>query len=230
MKKNQIRPVLLTLLLNCFFSLAHAQTATTPSSTPAPKPGAHTLARQYSEVLEKANSYQEYKVIRKAQLDAFHRSVQDSLARIRKNLVLAQSKIEEQQTQLGSLNQTLLGKEKTIQASQYDNDRIAVMGMQVLKDRYIFTNWIIIGLLLTIAIFAFVRYQMSNRVASAARRDYEEVKQELESYRQKLLESKTSLGRELQTERNKIEELYQEIAYLQKQLRSNSGTGTFRHG
>ncbi len=85
------------------------------------------------------------------------------------------------------------------------------MGMQVLKDRYIFTNWIIIGLLLTIAIFAFVRYQMSNRVASAARRDYEEVKQELESYRQKLLESKTSLGRELQTERNKIEELYQEI-------------------
>lgn len=230
MKKNQIRFVLLTLLLHCFFSLAHAQTEPSSTTAPAPRPGANTLSRQYNEILDKANSYQEYKVIRKGQLDVFHRSVQDSLARVKKNLEVAQSKINEQQTQLGSLNQTLLGKEKTIQASQFANDRIAVLGMQVLKDRYILTNWIIIGLLLTIAIFAFVRYQMSNRVASAARRDYEEVKQELDSYRQKLLESKTSLGRELQTERNKIEELYQEIAYLQKQLRSNSGTGTFRHG
>jgi uncharacterized protein HemX len=149
---------------------------------------------------------------------------------VRKNLKQAQSKITEQQAQLNGLNQTLQGKEKTIQDIQYGNDRIAVLGMQVLKDRYIMTNWIIIGLLAVIATFAFIRYQMSNRVAVAARRDYEDVKQELESYRQKLLESKTALGRELQTERNKIEELYQEIAYLQKQLRSNSGTGTFRHG
>jgi uncharacterized protein HemX len=149
---------------------------------------------------------------------------------VRKNLKQAQSKITEQQAQLSGLNQTLQGKEKTIQDIQYGNDRIAVLGMQVLKDRYIMTNWIIIGLLAVIATFAFIRYQMSNRVAVAARRDYEDVKQELESYRQKLLESKTALGRELQTERNKIEELYQEIAYLQKQLRSNSGTGTFRHG
>jgi len=224
MKKDQLPVVLLTILFNCFFSLAQAQTE------PAPKPGNNTISRQYSAVLEKANTYQDYKVIKQASLDAFHRSVQDSLATVRKNLKQAQSKISEQQTQLGSLNQTLQGKEKTIQDIQYGNDRIAVLGMQVLKDRYIMTNWIIIGLLLVVATFAFIRFQMSNGVAVAARRDYEDVKQELESYRQKLLENKTSLGRELQTERNKIEELYQEIAYLQKQLRSNSGTGTFRHG
>jgi peptidoglycan hydrolase CwlO-like protein len=226
MKKNQLLVVLLTFLLNSFFSLAQS-----PTDTPAtPKPGANTLSRQYNAVLEKANTYQDYKVIKQTWLDAFHRSAQDSLATVRKDLKQAQSKIAEQQAQLSGLNQTLQGKEKTIQDIQYGNDRIAVLGMQVLKDRYIMTNWIIIGLLAVIATFAFIRYQMSNRVAVAARRDYEEVKQELESYRQKLLESKTALGRELQTERNKIEELYQEIAYLQKQLRSNSGTGTFRHG
>jgi peptidoglycan hydrolase CwlO-like protein len=226
MKKNQLLVVLLTFFLNSFFSLAQ-ETTNTPAT---PKPGANTLSRQYNAVLEKANTYQDYKVIKQSSLDAFHRSAQDSLATVRKNLKQAQSKITEQQAQLNGLNQTLQGKEKTIQDIQYGNDRIAVLGMQVLKDRYIMTNWIIIGLLAVIATFAFVRYQMSNRVAVAARRDYEEVKQELESYRQKLLESKTALGRELQTERNKIEELYQEIAYLQKQLRSNSGTGTFRHG
>ncbi|MBD0259668.1 MAG: hypothetical protein ICV83_28440 [Cytophagales bacterium] len=226
MKKNQLLVVLLTFFLNSFFSLAQ-ETTNTPAT---PRPGANTLSRQYNAVLEKANTYQDYKVIKQSSLDAFHRSAQDSLATVRKDLKQAQSKITEQQAQLNGLNQTLQGKEKTIQDIQYGNDRIAVLGMQVLKDRYIMTNWIIIGLLAVIATFAFIRYQMSNRVAVAARRDYEEVKQELESYRQKLLESKTALGRELQTERNKIEELYQEIAYLQKQLRSNSGTGTFRHG
>lgn len=235
MKKSHLSVALLSVLLYSFPFFIQAQTDTSarnqvPLTTT--RANANSLSRQYNGLLERANNYQDYKVVKQAQLDEFYRSAQDSLVQVRKSLQAAQRKITEQKTQLGTLQQTLQGKEKTIQNSQYDEARISVLGMQVLKDRYIITNWLIIATLLILAIVAFVRYRMSNKIAVDARRDYDEVKLELESYRQKLLENKTALGRELQTERNKIEELHQEIAYLQKQLRSNtnSGTSSFRHG
>jgi exonuclease VII large subunit len=241
MQNTEVRVLIFSCILSFFCLSVHAQggQATTPgagaSATPteqapvAPRPISGTLSRQFSEMKDRANSYEDYKVIKQHQLDGFWRNVQDSLQKDRKAIAAAQQEIDEQKAELSQLKQALQTKEQSIQKSSYDNERISVLGLQVLKDTYVYTNWAIIFGLLVVVGVAWFKYKSSNRIASDARKEHNEIKKELEIYKQRLLDNKQQLGRELQTERNRVEELNQQIATLQKQIHMNSGTNNFRH-
>ncbi len=239
MKKHLIWIAPLLIFFNCV-CVAPAQTDTTRAKKAAAPPRLSNgpLVRQYQDILQKSNNYQEYKVVRQSLLNSFWNSVEDSLQRSRREVQNAQRKIADlqsqidnlganQKAQMSTLQQAIQSREQAIVQREYDNARVSVLGIPIMKDTYVVLTYIVFTLLVVVAAVAFMSYQSSNKVAVAARKDYDEVKAELEGYRQRMLEKQTQLGRELQTERNRIEELTQQITSLQKQLRPNRGTSTF---
>lgn len=201
------------VLLYCVCGMASVALA---QEEPAEAETPNTLARQFQEMKDKSNRYQEYKVVKEVYLDNFFNNVQDSISEVKGNLSETRAKISEQNSKLDSLRQKIDEQASKVKESEYDKTHIKAMGIDFLKENYIYLNWgIIIGLILVLAI-AIYKYKESNKVAVDKRREYEEIDNELNEYKQSVRERETKLRRELQTERNKVEELYQKIASLKK--------------
>lgn len=177
----------------------------------------NSLRAQFNELKTKSNSYQEYKVVRVVSLDNFWKNVEDTLAAVHKEILDANNAIAAQNKRLDSLNQTLEAREEALEQSEYDIAHLQVLGMDVQKDSYVSFTWGVFFVLLLILAIAFAKYKSSNKVAVEKKADYEELSQELNEYKQKAREKEIKLMRELQTERNTIEELNQKIATLRKQ-------------
>jgi len=232
-----INLTLLLLIFSLQFSLAQTNTDSVARQKPAPKvntPAAasgtnNTLSKQFYTLREKSNSYQEYKVVKETTLNTFWKNVQDTLTQARKQLQSIQSntdnqlkavqdKIDGQQAELTRLKANVAERDEKLQKIAYNTDRINVFGINLLKDSYIYLNLVIISALILLLAGAIYKYKDSNKVAVAKVNEFESVKSELNGYKQKLRERETIMGRELQTERNKIEELNQVIASLKKKV------------
>ncbi len=175
------------------------------------------LNGQYQKLKEKANNYQDFKVMDETALDAFWKGVQDSVKATKRQLAGAQQQINSQQAQLTQVRRQLKAKETENQRDNYACSRVPVLGIEMDKHGYATFSYFAYAALLGVLGFMFFRYQSSNRVTVSTRKDYGEAKQQMETYQKKLLETQTALGRELQTERNRTEELQQELSQLRNQ-------------
>ncbi|QHT70127.1 hypothetical protein GXP67_27510 [Rhodocytophaga rosea] len=217
------------LAQNVTDSLSQQKTAPKPKVEYAPTGGNNSLAKQFFSLRDKSNSYQEYKVIKQTSLNTFWKNVQDTLTQARKQLQAiqgntnsqlqaVQAKMDGQQAELTRLKSSVAERDEKLKTIAYNTDRINVFGLNLLKDTYIYLNIAIISILVLLLGGAIYKYKDSNKVAVSKVNEFETVKSELNGCRQKLRERETVMGRELQTERNKIEELNQTIASLKKKV------------
>ncbi|CAN5228481.1 hypothetical protein BH23BAC1_BH23BAC1_28810 [soil metagenome] len=184
---------------------------------PAPDP---SLSAQFNELKEKSNTFQEYKVIRISNLNNFWKNVQDTLKAEKQEILDAQQEIARQNGELIKINQAYQQKEKELQQSDYEIAHINVLGLDILKSNYIYFNWAVITILITLLAIVFIKYNISNKVAQAKKSEYEAIDRELNDYKQKAREKELKIKRELQTEMNRVEELNQEVASLRRQAPS----------
>ncbi len=173
-----------------------------------------SLSNQYQVLKEKSNNYQEYKVIKSSTLDGFWKGVQDSMSVTKKKLVEAHTEIESQKASILQLQQQVRARDERMQKDNLASQQVSVTGINVDKQGYVSTSYVLYGILLALLGFVFVRYQSSNRITVSTQKDYDAAKLQIEEYKRKLLETQTSLGRELQTERNKVDELQSELGQL----------------
>src|SRR5690606_3465162 len=166
---------------------------------------------------ERSNSYQEYKVVKLTSLNEFWNNVEDSLAAVQREIIIANNEILMQKSRLDSLNQTLNAREEELQKSEYDIAHLTVLGMDIQKESYVTFTWGVFFVLLLLLAIAIAKYRSSNKVAVEKKADFEGLSEELNECKQKAREKEIKLMRELQTERNHIEELNQKIATLRKQ-------------
>jgi hypothetical protein len=203
-------PVVVLLTMLGFASVSFAQTDS-PSDNASGK-SANTLNKQYLELKDKANNYQDYKVIKHNQLNEFWKGVMDSVTSYKKEIVVAQKEIDTQKAELNQLKQELKTTQQEVHKNDYASARISVLGIQMLKENYIYLNFGIIAVLLVTLAVAIFSYQKSKRIAHEKVTEFDAVQSELNSYKQRLRERETIMGRELQTERNKVDELMQKLA------------------
>jgi septal ring factor EnvC (AmiA/AmiB activator) len=203
-------PVIALLSLLSFASVSYAQTEGTSENTSGKS--TNTLNKQFLELKEKANNYQDYKVIKHYQLNDFWKGVIDSVTAYKKDIVVAQKEIDTQKAELSQLKTELKATQQEVHKNDYASARISVLGIQMLKENYIYLNFGIIGVLLVMLAIAFFSYHKSKRIAHEKVTEFDAVQSELNSYKQRLRERETIMGRELQTERNKVDELMQKLA------------------
>lgn len=163
----------------------------------------NTLNNQMTEIFEKSNSYQEYKVIKKTQLATLRRNILDSVSNLRKEIGIQNSDVRQQKSEIDSLRNTLKRTQEDLSLSKEKEDGIEIMGVLTSKAAYNTIMWSIIGALLLIGGFLFYRFLNSHKIINAAELKIAEMEIELEDYRRNSLEREQKLRRKLQDEINK---------------------------
>tara|TARA_R110000850_G_scaffold109659_2_gene222776 strand:+ start:4198 stop:4770 length:573 start_codon:yes stop_codon:yes gene_type:complete len=163
----------------------------------------NTLENQFDEVYSSSNNYQEFKVVKRTDLNSLKQSTLDSIAVYKNALAQMQGELESQQIQLGLIQTNLTEThEKLAGAEQREND-ISFLGIQTSKTAYNTLVWSIIIILAVILFFFIYRFKNSNVVTRETRAKLDELEKEFELHRQRALEREQQLNRKLLDEVNK---------------------------
>lgn len=162
-----------------------------------------TLDSQFSEVIEKSNRYQDYKVVKIYKLNDLKKSVSDSINAFKTNLQKNQITIDRLEQTIDSLGQNLTNTQNALVESQKKEDGIYLFGSLLKKSTYNTLLWSIIGVMLLLTIFFVFRFKRSNSITKDALAKLSETEEEFESHRQRALEREQQIRRKLQDELNK---------------------------
>jgi cytochrome c-type biogenesis protein CcmH/NrfF len=182
----------LLVSLCCILSLS-AQEATSQN----------TLEDQFTNVIDKSNSYQEFKVIEKYKINRLKKSVLDSVASLEATIDTLSSEIGAQKQEISSLNQTLRSTNNDLVASKEKENGIYLFGILLQKTTYNLILWAIIAILLLLTGVFVMKFRSSNSVTRDAKLKLEETEAEFDNHRQRALEREQQLRRKLQDELNK---------------------------
>jgi len=225
---NRLLPLLFILLISGSIRQAAAQTqapavptkVTAPKVAPkkivptqtAPAPVVPqvvdpSLKGQYEALLSKSKTYYTYKLINPARLTAFYRSVADSIRKERVSSKSAQAKITAQARTIDTLNSQIKGNESSLESTNAKVNEISFLGIPFSKATYNTMVWAIIIVLALALAFVVIRSAKNIHEAKYRTELYEEVSKEYQTFKVKANEKEKKLARELQDERNKLDEL-----------------------
>jgi len=168
---------------------------------------AQTLDDQFQELKKNSYSYKEYKNIKLNELNSFWDVVQDSLKVKDRAYATAQGTIDAQNNKIDELNTTISTQKASIDEREFDAKHINVLGMDMGKESYKMFNTIAIVALLLVLGVLFYQFKSSQKIAVAKKRDYDKLSEDFEEYKRNALEKQMKLRRELQTERNRIDDI-----------------------
>lgn len=217
MAKQRLLFITILLISSFFASTGNAQTR--PVTVPKPvatqqyrrvdtvKNTDFSLTGQYRFMLSRSKSSYGAKLINPARLDALWKSVNDTLRKERVELTKAKAKIAEQEKSISSLNGKVSGTEDTLNEANAKVDEISFLGISFTKSTYNILVWSIIGVL-AIALFVVIARSTKSILEAKHRTQlYDEISAEYQAYKTKSNEQQRKLARELQDERNVIEEM-----------------------
>lgn len=165
-----------------------------------------TLNGQYKQLISQSKNYYGSKLITPQRLNAFWKNVNDTLRTERKQLRTSNASITAQQKTITELKSQIAEKETALSTTNQKLNEITFMGVSFDKSTY---NTIVWSLIVALALaLAFVIIRSAKYIHEAKYRSglYEEITTEYQSYKVKANEKEKKLARELQDERNKLEE------------------------
>lgn len=169
--------------------------------------GDQSLKGQFQEMLDKSESYTEYKVIKRTNLTQFSKAVQDSLKVNRVEIKGLKETVADQSSQINTLSRRITDLETQLAQSEELRESLSFLGINLNKATYHTIVWVIIGVLAAFGAFAYTSFIRSNKVTAKSKKEYKALEVEYEEHKKKSHEKQIKLGRELQTERNRVEEL-----------------------
>jgi hypothetical protein len=160
-----------------------------------------SLNGQYQYLLTKVYHYQQ------PLLAALWKNAMDTLKANRSQLREAVAKLNTQGKSVDSLKTNLTGKEQSLTESNARVDAISVFGILMGKSTY---NLVMFGTvaILAVALIIVIATTAKHKHEAKHRTElYEEIDEEYKNFKAKAHEKELKLARELQTERNKLDEL-----------------------
>jgi len=209
------------LLLSLFCSNTFAQN---PSTTPKPTTTAvkrttyltrdtvkntdPSLNGQYRFMLSRTRTSADgYKMVAGYRLDQLWKSVSDTLRKERTALKGVQQKLTEQEKMVSYLKTEISGKDASLTENTNKVNEIRFLGIAFEKGTYNIIVWSIIGILAIGLIIVIATSGKNITEAKHRSQLYNEISDEYQAYKAKAVEKERKLARELQDERNKLDEL-----------------------
>jgi uncharacterized protein HemX len=204
---NRILPLLIFIFLGTLTVQSTAQIVKRTDTLQKVRVVDPSLKGQYESLLYRSKSYYGAKLIVPGRLTAFYQNVADSIRKERAGSKNALLKIKQQAKTIDTLNSQIKGNESSLASSNAKLDEISFLGIPFSKSTYNTIVWSII-IVLALAL-AFVVIRSAKNISEAKYRTelYEEVSKEYQTFKVKANEKEKKLARELQDERNKLDEL-----------------------
>lgn len=151
-------------------------------------------------------TYEQFKVIPKARLDALWKEIADSLSAGKETISELEELIDGQQLQLNEQKAELAEVKAELAASQEMTDTINFLGFSISEGAYHLIVWGLIAVFAGLGIFAYALFIRSNAVTSRSQRELASLTNEFEEHKSQAREKQIKLKRELQTAINKLNE------------------------
>ncbi len=190
----------LVLFLYCIPSINYAQDASEGEV-------AKDLKTQYNEMLESSETFTDYKVIKKSTLYQYSKAVGDSLQENRDEINALKIESAENKAKINQLSSKITELEEQLATSEELRESLTFLGINMSKSTYHSIVWTLIGGLAIFGAFAYVSFTRSNSVTTTTKKDFDKLQTEFEQHKVRSHEKQIKIARELQTERNAVEEL-----------------------
>ncbi|MEK6780347.1 MAG: hypothetical protein AABY93_01490 [Bacteroidota bacterium] len=167
----------------------------------------NTLNERYHLMKSNSQTFQDYKVIKEFVLDGVWKIVMDSVKKQRLTIVQSHETISQLEANLKSVELTLKKERESAAEVVYGSIHISILGFDFRKSvfltllTFVFAGFVIV-ISFAIGNMNVMRTRMKEKMVIA-----DVVSNEYEEFKRKTLEKQMKLSRELQTERNRIEEL-----------------------
>lgn len=199
---HALKTLTLSLISCLFFIAANAQqTKTDDDDKLSLNEG--TIDNQFEYVIQKSNNYQDYKVIKKTWLYALKAHTMDSIKAFQKDLADTQAIVDNQATQIDTLERNLSETKLILAETNEEKDNMALFGLQMSKANYNILMWSIIGVLFAFLLLFIYKFRNSNVITKMAKKSLLETEEEFDEHRRTALEREQKVRRQLQDEINK---------------------------
>ena len=167
----------------------------------------YTLKDRFSIMKAKSQSYQSYKVIKESVLDGVWKIVQDSIQAKQATIRQANQQIAKLKGEVSQVHATMQAKDESVKAVVYDSTHITVLGIDFNKGVFLSIVGILTAILVGGLVFIVTRMKVLDKSIREKSLTISLVSNEFEEYKKKAMEKQTKLSRELQDERNRLQEL-----------------------
>jgi len=179
-----------------------------PANThPSLEKDQQTLEQRYLLLKAKTETFNEYKVIKETLLDSFWKMTIDSIATIKTQFETSEVKLLNQQHEINALKQSLAAQEEQVAGIVFDGTHINFAGIDFRKSFFTTLFLSIVLLLMVVAGLLFWRFKAVYQTANETKQLFNQLNTDFESYKRIALEKQIKLSRELQTERNRLQEI-----------------------
>jgi hypothetical protein len=166
-----------------------------------------SLNGQYQFMLSRSKNINGYKLINPGRLAGVWQSALDTLKKERGELKKVNAKLAEQGKNINTLQSEINGKETSLTTSNAKVNEITFLGIAFDKGTYHIIVWSII-IVLALALVIVIARSAKNIIEAKHRTQlYDEISTEYQAFKSKANEKERKLARELQDERNIVEEL-----------------------
>lgn len=173
------------------------------------------LQERYYLMKTKAETYQDYKVIKESILDGVWKIVNDSLNKREKQLAEAHVKIDSLQNNLTRAKAEVKSKNDSMADIVFASGHIRVFGKDFAKSFFLIISFAaVIGLVLVISLLL-ARMKEMQKFVNESKLIVNSINNEFEDFKHKAMEKQVKLARDLQTERNKLLELVSQRKTIQ---------------
>ncbi|MCW2120383.1 hypothetical protein [Flavobacterium sp. 7A] len=192
MKKIIITATALLLFTTNIFS----QTTVKPANS-------GSLQSQFENLIDKSNSFQDYKVIKKTSLLKLQANILDSLAVSKNKLITNVAFQESQKKTIDSLKNKSAASQTIVSELVSEKESISVLGIQIEKSLFKVSFFLIVIGLIAAVFFLVFMYKRSNIITVQSKLALKQSQEEFEIYKEKALEREQKAMRRLQDELNK---------------------------
>ncbi|MFP4060134.1 MAG: hypothetical protein ACLFUC_06605 [Bacteroidales bacterium] len=163
-----------------------------------------SIEQQVTEIIDEANVYNDYKVIRNSTALKLKSNVLDSIGALKGQLNNANQTIQERESEIGALQEQLDQTEESLARAIDTKRSLMVLGIEVDKAIYNTTMWTLLIITIGAIAILFVMYKRSHVVTTQTKKDLYELKEEHERYRK---ESRERLEQTVVKYHNEIKKL-----------------------
>jgi hypothetical protein len=166
--------------------------------------GDHSLNERFEIMKDKAESYNDYKVIKNSILDGVWKISMDSIAKLKDDLHKANTTISKLNGEIQGAADKVKAAQTAMDESTYERTHMSLFGMHIAKGVFVTTSLIIVAALIIALLVALSTFNVLRRSNREKELTIHGIMSEFDAFRKKALEKEVKISRELQSERNKL--------------------------
>lgn len=190
---NTLKKLLLFAVSFIGIAMAHGQ-ENAPSNR---------IATQFDYILQKSESYQDLKIVKRKLIESLQRDVLRSLSKIETELNSSKTTLSEQQSQIQSLQAKMTSLNAALSTYTNAGPTVTFLGIEFNQKVFATTFALLLFGSVALVLFFALRYKKSNAVSAHSKSVLAELEEEYQNYKQKSIEREQKISRLLQDEINK---------------------------